>query len=311
MLNGITLKQLRSLKAVADTGSITDAAALQALSPPAVHNQIKKLEEYAGAAMLIRGAREEGLVVTDHGAVLVRAMERIEGVLTQACDNLDALGAGHAGHVALGFETTGRYFAPALVVSLQQLCPGISLSFHIANKSAVINDLFSDRIDLAIMGRPPRGPSVQATPIGPHPYGLYAAPDHVLSQNRDYDPAELVRQTMLAREAGSGTRSVLDRYLGQLDTYGTPDLVECDSNETIKEAAIAGLGVALLSAHVVRREVEEGVLHRVDWPGLPVMRYWYLVQRQDIHSEESTGRIAQAIDGLNGRFLPNEPAPGT
>ncbi|CAD0186800.1 CysJI operon transcriptional activator [Ruegeria sp. THAF57] len=305
MLNGITLKQLRSLKAVADTGSITDAAALQSLSPPAVHNQIKKLEEFTGTAMLVRGGREEGLVTTDHGAVLVRAMERIEGVLASACDNLEALGAGHAGHVTLGFETTGRYFAPKLIALLQEACPGIRLSFQVANRTAVVNDLFADRIDLAIMGRPPRGPSAQATPIGPHPYGLYAASDHVLAQHPDYDPAELVRQNVLAREPGSGTRIILERYLSQIDTYGTPDLVEFDSNETIKEAVIAGLGVAMLSTHVVQREVEAGILRRIDWPGLPVMRYWYLVQRLDTHAEESTARVSQAISDLSGAFLPN------
>lgn len=304
MLTGITLKQLRSLRAVAESGSITDAATLQSLSPPAVHNQIKKLEEAVGAPMLTRGGREHGLVVTDHGTVLVRAMERIEGVLSRACDNLQAMGAGHAGHVMLGFETTGRYFAPALIAQLRQLCPGIEISFSVSNRGAVIEDLFSNQIDLAFMGRPPRGPSVEAIPIGPHPYGFYTAKDHPLAGRKDYDPAELVRQTVLARERGSGTRIILERYLGQIEAYGTPDLIELDSNETIKEAVIAGLGVALLSSHVVQRELKDRLLHQLDWPGLPVMRYWYLVQRLDLHAEESTGRIIQAIRDQNAAYLP-------
>ena len=309
ILNGVTLKQLRGLRVVAQTGSIAAAAERLSLSPPAIHSQIKKLEDMVGVPILTRDADDKLLIPTASGETLITAVERMEGVLSWACDNLDALGSGMAGHVRLGFESTGRYFAPRLVRLLAERCPSIAVSFRVANRLTICDLLETHRIDLAIMGRPPRQPISEATPIAPHPYSIILRPDHPLARKSDYDPEALLREPILAREPGSGTRILLDRYLNQLEAYGAPHMIELDSNETIREAVIAGLGVAMLSLHVVHRELAERRLATLSWPRLPIMRYWYLVASDTRHLPESAARIRQAIQDENGRYIPGaEPA---
>ena len=303
-MQGLTLKQLRSLQAVVETGSMTEAAARHLLSPPAIHSQIRKLEDIVNARLVDKDTDTQGFVATQSGKVLIAAAERIDGILSWARDNLNALESGSAGHVRMGFESTGRYFAPRLVAILKQRCPSITVSFEVGNRDRIIGLLETERIDLAMMGRPPRPPETEATPIGEHPYSLFVPLRHVLARRPDYDPETLLRQPILAREPGSGTRILLDRFLDQIEGYGTPNVIELDSNETIMEAIIAGLGVGMLSLHVVRRELAEGLLVALNWPRLPVMRYWYLVSPLAAQISESTQRIRQSILDENGTFLP-------
>lgn len=303
MLNALTLKQLRSLKMIAETGSITEAAAEQMLSPPAVHSQIKKLDEILNARVLTRDADRNALVPTPQGDVLISAAARIEGILAWVRDNLTALETGSAGHVRIGFESTGRYFAPRLISLIKTACPTIDIAFDVANRSHISESLQQQRIDLAVMGRPPRDPEIEAVPLAPHPYGIYVPPDHDLAKRADYDPELLLRQTILAREPGSGTRILLERFLDQIEGYGTASMIELDSNETIKEAVASGLGVAMLSRHVVQRELKDGRLVELAWPRLPVMRYWYLVSQNHTDAPESTQRVRQVIIDANGAFI--------
>jgi len=309
MLERLTLKQLRSLQAIAACGSLADAARHQALSSPAIHSQIKKMEDVLGQATLTRDATDKKLVPTAHGQVLIDATRQIDAILERARDNLDALSRGNRGHVRLGFESTGRLFAARLVATLQKTCPDIEISFTVANRARIIEDLATGQIELAIMGRPPRVPRAEAVPVGSHPFGVFVAPDSPLADMQDYAPEELVQHTVLAREKGSTTRILLDRFLDRIEGYGTPRIVEMDSNETIKEGVIAGLGVAMLSLHVVEREMRQALLHQLAWPGLPIMRYWYLVVPDGPKILESTHRIEEAIRALNGSFLPPQMRP--
>jgi DNA-binding transcriptional LysR family regulator len=303
MLDAITLKQLRSLKTVADTGSMTEAAVLQSLSTPAIHSQIKKLENTLGVRLLTKTAEQSGLIATAEGRVLIAAIERIDGILGRARDNLAALGDGWAGHVRIGFESTGRYFAPRIIALLQRTHPRIEVSFDVANRKQVIERFDQSRLDLAIMGRPPRMPGVVAEPIGQHPYGIFVPPGHDLIKRGDYDPESLLAQTIFAREPGSGTRILLDRYLDQIEGYGAPNLLQLDANESIKECVMAGLGVAMLSFHVVQRELAQKQLVALDWPRLPIMRYWYLVSEGRDDVAESTQKVRRTILDDQGAFI--------
>lgn len=310
-MQGLTLKQLRSLQAVVETGSMTEAAARQLLSPPAIHSQIRKLEDIVGSQLLDKDAGAQCFVATPPGKVLIEAAERIGAILAWARDNLDALETGKSGHVRIGFESTGRYFAPRLAKRLREICPSIDVSFDVANRSRIIESFSKEQIDLAVMGRPPRKLQNEATPIAPHPYALVVAPDNPLARDTNYDPESLLEHTILAREPGSGTRVILNRFLDQIEGYGAPEIVELDSNETIKESVMAGLGVAMLSLHVVQRELAGGRLVTLDWPRLPIMRYWYLVSRHSDALPESTARVRQAILDENGAYITAEPPART
>lgn len=305
--DALTLKQLRALQAVAAQGSLTAAADAIGLSVPAIHSQIKALESAVGAPVLVRPSDGPGMRLTAIGAEMLRAAQQVQGILSQAAAQIGAISAGRRGHVVLSVVSTAKYFAPRLVRMLRDRCPEIEVALRVGNRGSVIADLAEARCALAVMGRPPRVPAVQAVPLGPHPHGVILPPDHSLAGRDGFDPEALLRETFLSREEGSGTRILMHRFLDQIGRDQPPRLLEMDSNESIKQAVLAGLGVAFLSLHTVDDELRSGRLALLRGPGLPVMRHWYLVRPEAVTPGPAAERIAAEIEGLSGTFLPKPP----
>jgi DNA-binding transcriptional LysR family regulator len=303
-LDALTLKQLRALVAVEDTGSLTGAAGALNLTTPAIHNQIKGLETALATAMLARSPNQAGLSPTAQGLIVISAAERIDAILSHMAAQLQALSQGKSGQVTLGVVSTGKYFAPGLVRILNDRCPDIDILLVVGNRETVIADLTRGSIDLAIMGRPPRPPEVTAMPLGPHPHGIVISPDHPLAGLSEVDPDLLRRETFIAREPGSGTRALMQQYLEGLSDGRQIKVIEMDSNETIKQAVIAGLGIAMLSLHTVGEELRSGRLHLLRAPGLPIIRHWYLVRLAAAPVQAAAAALSEQIVALNGTFLP-------
>lgn len=303
--DAVTLKQLRSLAAIDRHGSMAAAAATLGLTPPAVHSQIKALEDAYQTPLLLRHADGAGSGLTAEGRILVESILRIDVILSQAADDIRAMANGQLGHVRLGVVSTGKYFAPRLVKILQTLLPGIDTTLRVGNRDSVIRDLETGAVDLAIMGRPPRDPAVEAAAIGPHPHGLVAAPDHPLAGQRALSAADLLGQLFISREVGSGTRILMTRYLDRIGEGHPFRLVEMGSNETIKQSVMAGLGIAFLSLHTVTEEIRRGQLVVLDGPQLPIVRHWFLVWPQGQPQSHAARSMADAITALNGTFLPD------
>ena len=217
--DAITLRQLRALVAVGRLGSMTAAGKHLGLTAPAIHSQIKGLEDAVGMPLLQRHADAAGSGVTQAGRVLLEGIERIEVALSQSLGRIAALQAGKEGRVVLGVVSTAKYFAPRLVQTLRQLHPEIEIALQVGNREEILRDLALMRFDLTIMGRPPRHPPVDAQPIGPHPHGLIASPQHHLAGMSALSAADMADDTFLSREEGSGTRVLMTRYLDRLGSY--------------------------------------------------------------------------------------------
>lgn len=300
----ITLRQLRALSAVAKLGTLTAAGRALGLTTPAIHSQIKALEDAIGAPLLQRASDVHGSTLTPAGVVLLEGADRAQAALSQSLTRIAAIKAGLSGRVLLGVVSTAKYFAPSLVKILRTLHPDIEISLHVGNREEILRDLEQMRFDLTIMGRPPRSPPVLARPIGPHPHGIVAPADHPLAGRAALSAADLQDETFISREAGSGTRILMTRYLDRLGDGKPHALVEMGSNETIKQAVIAGLGIAFLSLHTVRDEVQSGKLVTLDAPYLPIERHWFLVQNLNQTEQPAAHRLADTILGLKGSFLP-------
>ncbi|MFV0303455.1 MAG: LysR family transcriptional regulator [Paracoccus sp. (in: a-proteobacteria)] len=306
-ISAITLKQLRALIAVAEQGSLTGAAGVLHQTTPAVHSQIRKLEEAVGQALLLRGGAADGFSLTAAGVAMERVARRIEGNLSQVESEIAAMTRGYSGHVRLSVVSTGKYFAPHLVLALREQAPEIEISLRVGNRQQVIADLDQGMTELAVMGRPPREPRVEAVPLGPHPHGIILPPGHRLAASDGFDPSMLMEETFLAREPGSGTRDLMMRYFDRLGEGIEPHLISMDSNETIKQAVMAGMGIALLSLHTCNEELQSGRLVALRGLGLPLMRQWYLVRPASAKPDAATLRVARAIEDLAGSYLPRSP----
>lgn len=307
-LDALTLKQLRAFAAVSEHRSLTGAAQALHQTTPTIHSQIRNLEAAIGRALLVRPGDGGAFEPTAEGLEVLTAARRIEAVLSQAAARIRALSEGLEGHVTLGTVSTAKYFAPWLVRLLRDRCPGIEIELRIANRGDTLSALERGAFDLAIMGRPPRSLLQRAIPLGPHPHGIILPPGHPLARDDGFDPAALMAETFIAREEGSGTRMLLERFLDRLGEGAPARLVSMESNETIKQAVMAGLGVAFLSLHTVTEELRSGRLVRLRGPGLPMMRQWYLIVPGDAPATAASRRIADEIEALNGRYLPDLPA---
>jgi len=302
-IDAVTLRQLRALRAVVETGSLTAAAGDLGLSPPAVHGQLRSLEDLLSAPLVIRG--EHGAFLpTEEGKAVLEAEAQIAVALDACARRVAALQSGHIGSVSLGVVSTGKYFAPRLVAELRHTLPEVEVALRVGNRDTVVQWLAARAVDLAIMGRPPRSPAVIAEPVGPHPHVIVAAPDHPLAAADPALPQDLLAETFLARERGSGTRILMTRFLDRIGD-GTPwRMVEMGTNETIKQAVIAGLGIALISLHTVTEELRSGRLVSVRAIGLPIQRSWFLIRREDTALSPAGQRVHDHIRDMNGSFLP-------
>lgn len=306
-LDALTLKQLRAVVAVADSGSLTAAAGQLGLTIPAVHAQLAGLETALGGAVFDRAG---GFVPSDEGRAIIEAARRVDAALTRASAEIEALRAGGTGRVTLGVVSTGKYFAPSVVRALMDAVPGARIALKVGNREATIDGLATGALDLAIMGRPPREPAVNALPLGPHPHGIVLPRGHRLEGCHAVTAADLAGETFIAREPGSGTRILMTRYLDRIGEGFDFRTVEMDSNETIKQAVMAGLGIAFLSLHTAVEELRAGRLRLLDAPGLPIERTWYLVSLERDRPSPLAERLAREIASRAGALLPRIEAEG-
>ncbi len=167
----------------------------------------------------------------------------------------------------------------------------------IHNREQIVEQLRANTVDFAIMGRPPEGIDCVATAFAPNPLGIVAAPEHPLSRRRAMKPAELASEPFIVREPGSGTRAAMERFFATHHVKWRTAM-EMASNESIKQAVIAGLGLGFLSLHTVRGELAAGRIVALDVEGLPVQRQWYLVRR-------ASRRLVPAAEEF-GEFLVRE-----
>ncbi len=274
----ISLKQLRVLSAVVKTGTVSGAAKLLHVTPPAISLQLKILVDIAGIELLQRTAK--GFVPTPAGEEVLIAARHISSVLHDCNDVLDEMKGVSHGSVKVGVVSTAKYFAPRALAAFRNLHSEIELNLWIGNRTETVAALEGYEFDFAIMGRPPKNFEVEQIVFGPHPHVLICPPQHPLIGKSAVSVAKLAKETLLMREKGSGTRALFHEILkagGIGDSYS----MEMGSNETIKQAVMAGLGVALISAHTVSVEIDDGRLGVLDIKGLPVMRNWQVIRRAD------------------------------
>jgi LysR family transcriptional regulator for metE and metH len=206
------------------------------------------------------------------------------------------------GRVTIGAVSTAKYFAPFVIAAFSKLHPAIDLTMTIGNREEVMQALRDYELDIAVTGRPPADLDLEKRPIGPHPHIIVAPAGHALSGLR-LGVADLMGETFLIREPGSGTRALMEdlfRRAGLVPTIG----MEISSNETIKQAVMAGLGIAFLSAHTVASELGDGRLVRLDVEELPLMRQWFVVRRADKVLLPPAQALLDFIANEAERFLP-------
>ena len=273
-LRHATLRQLQVFEAVARQLSFSRAAAELHLTQPAVSMQVKLLEEQAGLALFERLGKK--IFLTEAGAELHQHSRIIAQQLRDADEALAARKGLSQGRLVITMVSTAKYFVPPLLARFLKQHPGVTVKLSANNREVVLKQLADNEVDLAIMGRTPQGMEAVAVAFARHPHVIIAAPGHPLATKRRIPLARLAEETFLIREPGSGTRGLLERLFAE---HGLPLNVsmEMASNETIKQAVQAGMGISLLSLHTIELELKTRRLALLDVQGLPIVRDWHVV----------------------------------
>jgi LysR family transcriptional regulator for metE and metH len=297
----VTLRQLRTFTTALRAGSFAGAADVLHITPPAVTVQMRQLETIAGMPIVERTS--SGMKSTDAGREIANAALRIEAALAECDDALASLRGLDSGRVAVGVVSTAKYFAPQVLGAFARAHPAVEIRLEVGNRAAILAALEANTLDLALTGWPPGQLAVQKAPIGEHPHIIIARPDHVHAKRRQVGAAALAAETFLVRERGSGTRLLMERLFAHARV--TPRIgMEMGSNETIKQAVIAGLGIAFISAHTVAIELADGRLVALDVIGLPVMRTWFIVNLAKKRLLPSAAALRRFMIDEGHAFLP-------
>jgi LysR family transcriptional regulator for metE and metH len=297
----LTIRQLRALATVQKTRSVTAAANQLHLTQPAVTLQLRNLQALAGLPLIQRTG--DGMLLTDAGREVLTLCERVEAAISDCETSLEMIAGKTAGRISIGAVSTAKYFVPFAISGFSKLHPNIDIKLTIGNRQETSAALRGYELDFAIMGRPPVGIDMDVHLIGDHPHVIIAPTAHRLARKSGLALADLANETFLTREPGSGTRGLMEQLF---ETSGVrPNIgMAMSSNETIKQAVIAGLGIAFISAHTVATELDERRLVALDVEGLPVVRQWFVLSRKDKVLMPPARAMLEFLSANGAQFLP-------
>jgi DNA-binding transcriptional LysR family regulator len=311
-MKNATFRQLRVFAEVAKHLSFARAAEAMHLTPPAVTMQIKELEGHVGLPLFERSGRKVALTTT--GEYMLVYARRVLATLKDAEDAAARLQQVQAGTLTIGMVSTAKYFLPRLLNQFQREHAGVDIRLAVGNREQLVNMLHANEVDIAIMGRPPKELATRAEPFAAHPHVFVAPTDHPLLRIGHPTVESLRPYGFIVRERGSGTRAAMEKFLsaGRVE----PRIhMEMSSNETIKQAVMAGLGISFLSLHTVGLELEHQLIAVLDVEGTPIVRAWnvvhtlskllspaaeafryFMLERAEAHLAEKYGRLLSLPD---------------
>jgi DNA-binding transcriptional LysR family regulator len=274
----LTLRQFRVFDAVARHLSFSRAAEELHLSPPAVSMQVKGIETILGVPLTEQLGKK--IFLTEAGREVLHASQAITARLDDLQANLAQLRDLDSGSLKLAATSTVNAVATDILARFRGTHSGVSIHLDVSNRAVVLGLLAANRIDLAIMGQVPEKLGLEATRFMDNPLVVIAPPDHPLTRKKSISVQSLASESFLVREAGSGTRGAMERFFAAkgLDIHTS---MEMSSNEAIKQAVQAGLGLGILSLQTLEMELALKRLAVLAVEGFPIMRHWYIVHRAD------------------------------
>ena len=304
-IQNASLRQLRVFESAASHRSFSRAAEQLHLTQPGVSMHVKELEGHIGLPLFERLGKK--LFVTQAGAELLTHVREILRTIKDAEESLDQLKGLRRGVINIGVVSTAKYFVPTLLARFRKGHPHLEIRLGVSNRDAVIEQLVANQIDLAIMGRSPEELDTVAEPFAQNPHVIIASPDHPLASRLRIDVEALCDETFIAREPGSGTRLAMQEFFG--DRYLSCKVgMEMASNETIKQAVMAGMGLAFISRHTIDMEVQMGRLAILDVHGTPVMRQWHVAHLSKKRLSPTAAAFKEFVLAHGREFLRDQSA---
>jgi DNA-binding transcriptional LysR family regulator len=292
----LNFHQLYIFYAVASYHSFSRAAEALDITQPAVSIQIQELEKALGATLFHR--RSRGLRVTEVGEIVYSYAQQIFSLSNKLLETVQEMHGLQTGRLTLGASTTpGEFVLPLAIGQFRQVYPGIQVEMSIANTRSVVQRILSREIDLGMVGDHPQPPSDELEIIDylVDEIALVAAPTHPVAQAQSLTLQQVAEQGLIVREEGSATRNTAERYFAQMGV--TPYIaLSLGSNQAVKQAAVAGGGVGVISRLGVAAEVKAGMLVILSVEGWDCRRSLILVRPKDRYLSPAQRAFIQFLE---------------
>lgn len=274
----MTLRHMIIFRTVCESDyNSTKAAEQLHMTQPAISLAIKELEQYYGVRLFDRIGRR--LKITDSGKLFLQYAIHITDLFDDMETGLrdwDSKGILRVG----ASITIGSQFMPGYVKAYSEICPGIDVRVVVEQSDTLEHKILTNALDFALIEGIPRDPRIIAAAYMQDQLSVLCSADKGWKQGQTISRQEFKKQRLLLREKGSGTRDVFDRVTAQAGIHITPAW-EAMSTSTLINAAITGLGIAVLPSRMIQPALDSGQIITVNVEGLDFKRNFYVIRHKD------------------------------
>ena len=270
----VTFRQLKVFLAVFDHASVSAGAKAMHITQPTASMQLKEISQSVGMPLYEVIAKK--IYFTDAGKELARTARQMLQTWHAFEQQMDAAQGLMRGKLKVSVVSTAKYFMPKLIGQFCKKHPSIDIALEILNRDGVVTRMRDNLDDLYIMSQPPQDMALQDEVFLGNPLIPIAALGHPLTKKNHLTLAQLSKQRFILREKGSGTRMMADKFFKK-HRFKADIRMELGSNEAIKEAVAAGLGIGIISKHALHGLLKSNGVTQLQVTGFPISSYWHIV----------------------------------
>ncbi|KWW17339.1 LysR family transcriptional regulator [Peribacillus simplex] len=291
---------LRVFVTVIEQKNFSRAGEILNLSQPGVSLHIRNLENELGAKLIYRSPKQ--VQITEPGKILYRHAKQMLNHYETAVREINDFNNVVSGTLKIGASfTIGEYYLPKVLAEYAAQFPLVDLQVIISNSNEVIQGIRSNQLDIGLIEGETEHKDIEVSPFMKDEMIIVVPPVHALSQMDIIEGSMLQDQTWVLREQGSGTRTYSDKLLGSLELNVTRSFI-FTSIQGVKEAVMAGLGIALLSRLTVQKELKSNELKTFHLKNEPIIRPFSIVKKLDFEASKALEMFLKKVEkfSLNG-----------
>ena len=279
-MNNISIRQMLIFNAAVKAASFTRAADVLKMSQPAVSMQMQRLEKSIQSPLFERHGNNlylttVGYAFHEHSKCIMLQYQNMQASMSEI-KNV------HEGSITISAATTANHFISHMLAGFSQHNENISFTLDITNRESLVKQLTDYVPDFVVMGEPPPNMELESEEIMENPLVMIASPTHHLARVSNIPIKDVSNEVIVVREKGSGTRAAIKRHFDS-NRCQFESSFEMGSNEAVKHAVVAGLGLGIVSLHTIKMELESKNLVILDIENLPIRRCWHIVTRKGKH----------------------------
>jgi DNA-binding transcriptional LysR family regulator len=270
--------KLRVFCAVADTKSFSKASELIHLTQPAVSLQIQAMEELYETRLFDRSGNTINL--TPAGEILYKRAKEILGLYAEAQKNISEITGAIKGSLSVGASMTiGNYLLPSIIAAFKKKVPQVNISLIINNTKVITDKLNAGEIDMALVEGDVSKQRFTVDILLSDELVVIVSPVHPWAERRNIPGMDLIKEPLILREEGSGTRQII---LKHLEDHGIKRdhlkiALVLGGIEAIKGAVEEGMGVSIVSAWAARSALKHGTLKALTFKDVKFHRNFSII----------------------------------